>query len=48
MNKHWFHDLKANCKFSYNLIEFMEMDGDLEEKLKGFNGAFERNEVVDL
>jgi len=48
MNNHWFCDLKASSKFSYNLIEFMEMDGDLEEKLKGFDCAFERNEVVDL
>jgi hypothetical protein len=48
MKKHQFHDLNASCDFSYNLIEFMEMGGDLEEKLKGFDGAFERNEVVDL
>lgn len=31
-----------------SLVEFIDVDGDLEEKLKEFEGSFERVEVVDL
>jgi hypothetical protein len=29
-------------------VEFLEKDVDLEEELKEFEGAFERDEVVDV
>ncbi len=48
MNKHWLDDLKVGCKFLFNLVKFIEMDGDFEDKLKLFDDAFERNGVVDL
>ncbi len=47
-NENWPNDLKIHCKSSYNLVEFFENDVDLEEKLKEFEGEFEKDEVVEL
>lgn len=32
----------------FNLVEFIEMDRDLEEKLEKLEGAFKRDEVIEL
>ncbi len=32
----------------FNLVEFIEMDGDLEEKLEKLEGALKRDEVIEL
>jgi hypothetical protein len=30
----------------FNLVEFIEMDGDLKEKLEKLEGAFKRDELL--
>ncbi len=48
MRKNWPNDLKVGCKSPSNLVEFIEVDQDLEEKLEQFEGDFERDEVSEL
>jgi hypothetical protein len=47
-NKNWLNDLRIICKSPSNLVEFLERDIDLEEKLKEFEGDFERDEVIEV
>ncbi len=48
MNKNWPNDYKIGCKSPSNLLELIGIDADLEEELEQFEGAFERDEIVDL
>ncbi len=41
------NDLRIGCKSSFNLMEFLERDVDLEEELEEFEGEFEKEEVVE-
>jgi hypothetical protein len=41
-------DCKVGFKSPSSLIEFIEINPYLEEKLKQFEGTFERDEVVDI
>ncbi len=34
--------------FIFSLVDFIEIDLNLEEELEEFEGAFERDEVVEL
>jgi hypothetical protein len=46
--KNWLNDCKVGCKSPSNLWELIEIDEDLEEKLEQFEGAFKRDEIMDL
>ncbi len=48
LSKNWPNDSKIECKASSNLVEIIEMDGDLEEELEQLEGDFERDEVFEL
>ncbi len=48
MNKNWPNDRRIGCKSPFSLTNFIESDFNLEEKLEEFEGAFERDEVVEL
>ncbi len=47
VNKNWPYDPRVSCKSPSSLVDFIENDLNLEEKLE-FEGAFERVEVVGL
>jgi hypothetical protein len=36
------------CKYPFNLVEFLERNIDLEEELENFESDFERDEVVQI
>jgi hypothetical protein len=40
-------DFRVGFKSPFSLIELIGIDAYLEEKLKQFEGAFERDEIVD-
>ncbi len=48
VNKNWLNDLRTRCKSPSNLVEFLEKDINLEEKLREFEGDFERDEVIEV
>ncbi len=48
VNKIWPNDSKIGCKSPCDLLEFLERDMDLEEKLEKFEGEFEKDEVVEV
>ncbi len=48
VSKNWPNDYKVGCKASSNLVEIIEMDGDLEEESEQLEGDFERDEVFEL
>jgi hypothetical protein len=48
VNKNWPNDLRVGYKSPSNLIEFIEMDENLEEELEEFERAFEKDEVVKI
>jgi hypothetical protein len=48
VNKNWPNDSKIGSKSLYSLVDFIENDFNLEEELEEFEGAFERDEVVEL
>ncbi len=48
VSKNWPSDHKVSCKSPFSLIKFIDMDGDLKEKLEKFNCSFELDEVVDM
>jgi hypothetical protein len=48
VNKIWPNDCRVGCKPPSNLSKLIGIDVDLEEKLKQFEKAFERDEMVDL
>ncbi len=48
MKKNWSNDHRVACKSSFNLIEFLERNIDVEEELEEFEGDFEKDEVVEV
>ncbi len=48
MNRNYPDDLRVGCKSSFSLIELIGIDPDLEELLKQFEKAFEKDEVMDI
>ncbi len=48
VNKNWPNDSRIWYKSSFNLLEFLVRDMDLEEELEEFEGEFERDEVVEV
>jgi len=47
-SKKWPNDLKIGCKSPFNLVEFLEKNIDLEEKLEEFERHFENDEIVEV
>jgi hypothetical protein len=47
VSKNWSNDPTVGCKSPSSLIEFIEVDGHLEE-LEQFECDFERDEVLEL
>jgi len=47
VNKIWPNDLRIGCKSPFSLIDFIETNANLENKLE-FEIAFERDEVMEL
>jgi hypothetical protein len=45
VNKNWPIDARVGCKSLSDLIEFIEMDEQLEEELQEFEGEFEKDEI---
>jgi hypothetical protein len=41
VSKIWFNDTRASCKSPSDLVEFIEIDEELEEELQKFEGEFE-------
>jgi hypothetical protein len=37
-SKNWYNDIRASCKSPNGLVEFIEMDEQLEEDLQKFEG----------
>jgi hypothetical protein len=48
VSKTWPNDLRIGCKSPYSLADFVESDFNLKKKLQEFEGAFEREEIVEL
>jgi hypothetical protein len=48
IRKNWCKNLRIGCKSLHSLADFIENDFNLEEKFEEFEGAFERDEVVEL
>jgi hypothetical protein len=48
VNKNWPNDYKVGCKSPSNLLELSGIDAYLEEELEQFEGAFEKDEIVNL
>ncbi len=47
-NKNWPEDPRIGHKSPSSLLKFIDINGDLKEELKKFEGSFEKDEVVDL
>ncbi len=45
VNKKWPNDARTNYKSSSDLVEFIEIDEQLEKQLQEFEGEFEKNEI---
>ncbi len=48
MSKIWPNDLKASCKFQFDLIEYIETNENLKRELEKFEVVFEKDEVIEL
>jgi len=48
VNKNWPNDPRIGWKSPFSLANFIESDLNLEEKLEEFEGAFERDKVVEV
>ncbi len=48
VSKNWPNDPSIGCKSPSSLVDFIESDLNLEEELEEFEGAFERDKVVEL
>jgi len=48
VSKNWPKDSKIGCKSLSSLTDFIESDPNLEEEFEEFEGAFEKDEVVEL
>jgi hypothetical protein len=45
VSKNWPTDAKVGCKSPSDLVEFIEMDEQLEEELQEFEGEFEQEKI---
>ncbi len=48
MNKNWPSGPMISCKPFFSLVELIETNVDLEEKLEEFEGTFERDEILEI
>jgi hypothetical protein len=48
VSKNWPNDPRIGCKPPSSLVDFIESDLSFEEEFEEFEGAFERDEVVEL
>jgi hypothetical protein len=48
VSKNWPNDPRIGCKSLSSLVDFIESDFNLEKEFEEFEGAFERDEVVEL
>jgi hypothetical protein len=48
INKNWPNDSRIGCKSLSSSVDFVETNLNLEEDLKEFERAFEKDEVVQL
>jgi hypothetical protein len=48
VSKNWPSVLRIGCKSPFSLVKFIDIDGDLQDKLEEFESSFEWDEVVDL
>ncbi len=48
MNKNWPRDFRVDWKSLCNLVEVIEKDLNLKEKLQEFERVFEEDEVLDI
>jgi hypothetical protein len=46
VNKNWPNDCRGCCKSHFNLLEFIGIDANQNEKLEQFEEAFERDEIL--
>ncbi len=47
MNKNWPNDPLIGCKPFSTLVSLIEVDAKLKEKLKEFQGTFEKDEILE-
>jgi hypothetical protein len=48
VKKNWPNDLRIRCKSHSSLIDIIEIDVNLDEELEEFEGAFEKDEVMEF
>ncbi len=49
MSRNWSNDPRVGCKSQCsNLIELIGIDANSEKELEQFEGAFERDEIVNI
>jgi len=47
-SKNWPNDPRIGCKSPSSLKDFIESDLNLEKEFEEFEGAFERDKIVEL
>ncbi len=45
VSKNWFNDARVGCKSPSDLVEFIEMDEQLEKELQEFESEFEQEKI---
>jgi hypothetical protein len=48
VNKNWANGFRVDYKSSFDLTELIGIDANLKKRLEEFEGAFERNEIVNI
>ncbi len=48
VSKNWPNDAKIGYKSLSDLVEFIEMDKQLEEEFQNFEGEFEQEEIKNI
>ncbi len=48
VSKNWSNDLRVGCGSPSSLIELIELDVALQEKIEQYKGEFEQDELLDL
>jgi len=48
VKKNWANGFKIGYKSLFDLIELIGIDANLKKRLEQFEGAFERNEIVNI
>jgi len=46
--KHWPNDVRIGYKSPFSMVDFIETNVKLEEELEEFEGAFEKDEIMEL